>query len=572
MSNNIAYLVFSGGGAMGTGYAGVLKSLNESKQIESVRAIAGTSAGSICSALIATGIKPQRYENLTKEVNIGNLLGKGIIGKKATPLYELIKKTIHENILDYTGNHNLEEICQQRIDEISEEKKDSIRKIQELATQIDNISIQENNPNQQELLETLKINFEELNYKIQELDKQFKLVQEELNSNLEGITTLTRKCRENGKVTFRDLDLFRAIDPKRFKGLIITAVRQDNGELILFNVDKTPDVEIAKACQASSAIPVVFKPVEIDGVKYVDGGYRDNIPMNHFNNHMEREEFSDITNNKSTAYKRGTLIFAFRKEQDSTIDIAVYSAKTKIYNPNWFTKFLIDVVFKFIAKVGGKFKYTDTKKQTLNSARENALSVVPLPTNVSVLDFDKATQRSDYLMLKSHLQTQRHLNNHGVGKFDATVELKELFIEVYETLKFKKKSRGISIKITQEIKADTLLKYAKSEQFNDHSHEDVCKEFILDACLNKKKNSLDINTEAMKILVEKLNSPTCPDEVKQQFIRTVRIHDNDKRLTQEKSFAQHIADFKFTKQDFAPLIERNRNMIRENFSNRAFSP
>lgn len=570
MSNKIAYLVFSGGGAMGAGYAGVLSALSKSKQIDSVRAIAGTSAGSICSALIATGIKPEKYQELTKKTNIGDLLGKSLINNEATKLYELIRKTIHENIANYMDNCNLEVACDKRIHEISEEKKTSLDQLQDLAIQINNISIGENN--EEQTLKILRINFEELNYKIHELDKQFQMIQSELNSDLEGIAILKSKCQGNGKITFRDLDLLRAIDPKSFKDLIITAVRQDNGDLTLFNANTTPDVEIAKACQASSAIPVKFKPVEIDGIKYVDGGYRDNIPTNHFNSNTDSGEFKDITDSRSTAYNRGTLIFAFAAEENGTTITAIYSGKAKIYNPNWIMRFLIDVLLKFIARVGGNFKYTDTKKQTLSNLRDNALSTVPLPTNVSLLDFNKATQRSDYLMLKSQLQTQRHLNNHGIGEFSNMVELKELFLRVYEDLKFHKTSWKTSVKIKDETKVDDLLMFAKSKESENCTCEEICKKFILATCFNKKRNFFDINTEALKILIEKLNSPACPDEVKQQFMTTLNIQDNDMRFNSEKSFEKNIVDFKFAKEDFEILIERNRDTFFEYSKNVSLSP
>lgn len=572
MSNRIKYLVFSGGGAMGAGYAGALRALTESQQIDSIRAVAGSSVGSICSALIATGIEPQKYQDLTKETNIGQLLGKGFIHKEAKPLYNLIRQTIHENILNYMDHYNLELACEARILEISEEKSQSLSQLQDLATQINNTSIEENNEEQQENLKILRIDFEELNYKIQELDKQFQMIQSELNSDLEGIAILKSKCQGDGKITFRDLDLLRAIDPKRFKSLIITAVRQDNGNLNLFSADTTPDVEIAKACQASSAIPLVFKHVEIDGIKYVDGGYRDNIPMNHFNSNIDPGEFKDITDSKLSAHKRGTLIFAFAAEENGTTITAIYSGKAKIYNPNRIMRFFIDVLLKFIARVGGNFKYTDTKKQTLSNLRDNALSTIPLPTNVRVLDFDKATQRSDYLMLKSQLQTQRHFNNHGVGECDNRVELKELFLAVYEDLKFKKKSWKISVKLKDETKVDDLLMFAKSEQFNNRTHEDICKAFILNTCFNKKRNFLDINTEATKILIEKLNSPECPDEVKQKFMSSLHIKDDDRRFSYEKSFGKNIVDFQFIKEDFEHLIQKNRHLSVSSSMNRDPNP
>lgn len=51
----------------------------------------------------------------------------------------------------------------------------------------------------------------------------------------------------------------------------VTAVRLSDGELVVFGRDRT-DVSVAAATEASSAIPGYFKPVVIDGDRYVDGG------------------------------------------------------------------------------------------------------------------------------------------------------------------------------------------------------------------------------------------------------------------------------------------------------------
>lgn len=51
----------------------------------------------------------------------------------------------------------------------------------------------------------------------------------------------------------------------------ITAVRLSDGELVVFGRDRM-DVSPAAATEASSAIPAYFKPVRIDGERYIDGG------------------------------------------------------------------------------------------------------------------------------------------------------------------------------------------------------------------------------------------------------------------------------------------------------------
>lgn len=53
-------------------------------------------------------------------------------------------------------------------------------------------------------------------------------------------------------------------------GLRIVAVRQGDGRRVVFGVDSTPSLSAAVA--ASCAIPGYFRPVEIEGARYIDGG------------------------------------------------------------------------------------------------------------------------------------------------------------------------------------------------------------------------------------------------------------------------------------------------------------
>ncbi|MGI9607498.1 MAG: patatin-like phospholipase family protein [Acidimicrobiales bacterium] len=53
--------------------------------------------------------------------------------------------------------------------------------------------------------------------------------------------------------------------------LLVTAVRLDDGERVVFGADRT-DIDVGNAVEASSAIPGFFRPVRIDDFRYVDGG------------------------------------------------------------------------------------------------------------------------------------------------------------------------------------------------------------------------------------------------------------------------------------------------------------
>jgi NTE family protein len=69
---------------------------------------------------------------------------------------------------------------------------------------------------------------------------------------------------------------------KTGKDLIICASCIEKGEAEYFSVDKTPNVDVLTAIQASMAVPMVFKPVQIGDYHYVDGGITDNHPVDCF--------------------------------------------------------------------------------------------------------------------------------------------------------------------------------------------------------------------------------------------------------------------------------------------------
>ncbi|HEY1355727.1 MAG TPA: patatin-like phospholipase family protein, partial [Solirubrobacterales bacterium] len=63
---------------------------------------------------------------------------------------------------------------------------------------------------------------------------------------------------------------FRLLDPE----LYITATDLDTCERIVFGDDGWADVPISKAVQCSTAIPILYKPVELKGRHLLDGGIR----------------------------------------------------------------------------------------------------------------------------------------------------------------------------------------------------------------------------------------------------------------------------------------------------------
>lgn len=63
---------------------------------------------------------------------------------------------------------------------------------------------------------------------------------------------------------------FRLIDPE----LYLTATDLDTCERIVFGEEEWSDVPISKAVECSTCLPIVYKPVDLKGRQFVDGGIR----------------------------------------------------------------------------------------------------------------------------------------------------------------------------------------------------------------------------------------------------------------------------------------------------------
>jgi predicted acylesterase/phospholipase RssA len=61
--------------------------------------------------------------------------------------------------------------------------------------------------------------------------------------------------------------------------LMVCACRVDDLSETLFSVDTTPNLSVVSAVLASSAIPIIFKPVNINGSLYVDGALSVSCPV-----------------------------------------------------------------------------------------------------------------------------------------------------------------------------------------------------------------------------------------------------------------------------------------------------
>lgn len=116
---------------------------------------------------------------------------------------------------------------------------------------------------------------------------------------------------------------FLDISKQYGKNLHILALNVHTGNITLFNTDNTPNVNVLKAIKASSSVPIVSTPVEIDGYLYCDGCVTDNTIL---------QFFSDIPNNQilSIIHKFNSTVKVYEKGYNLT-NTEYYMNLMKIY-------------------------------------------------------------------------------------------------------------------------------------------------------------------------------------------------------------------------------------------------
>jgi NTE family protein len=180
------------------------------------------------------------------------------------------------------------------------------------------------------------------------------------------------------RVTFAHLDFERF---REFVPLKIVATDITTHELCVFSQATTPDVEVAQAVAASVAIPLVFKPVQLQRKgrvgDYVDGGLVSNLPV-------------WIFANEKLAVERAF----FRKPP-----IPVVGFTLRDPNPPRSRRDLIG----FLADVG---ETALTGSQSIAQDFLQDLTVVPLPCTLDLLAFDAS--EADMLKAFEHGRAAAH--------------------------------------------------------------------------------------------------------------------------------------------------------------------
>ena len=263
---DIQCLCFTGGGAKGLVYAGVLKALESRKILANLNNLGGSSAGAITACLVGT---------------LAGLQSDIIRHQRLNGLLEIITETNFEMFYDSDGT----------IGRLLPKLEDVYNPFG-LESKIDAIVVSPLGIPLGAATETLKSvynAFRGLFVIAKDAKALIKTggvftgetflwwMRNTLNEFL-GLPSYDESLR---KVTFADYWEMTGVS------LTITATQINGTKTVYFGPDSTPNVEVALAVRASMSLPGIFASVEIitedDGSnQYVDGGTYDNYPLSSF--------------------------------------------------------------------------------------------------------------------------------------------------------------------------------------------------------------------------------------------------------------------------------------------------
>lgn len=396
---SIKNLVISGGGAKGVILPGVLKAFEKHKVgnisfRDSLENIAGASVGALTAALIATGMSAEEIISSMKNEDFKELLGKSTVKlpfdidlpvlKDGKPLLNLLRsftqKSITKNLTEMFGVETLKDIKDPRPFVIAQLAKRNVQFTDE---------------------------------KIDQIVQQTKWLLKTLDS---------KKVR----VTFSMLDALSELDPHTFKKLTVTAVSSADGQLCYFDAEKTPKLDIAIACRASAALPLVLTPVTIPRrflkpgydfktpPKFVDGGYLDNAPITPFS---KKQDESSLKNKGIVGQDLQTLVLVYDNankaegEQSSFLEV---KPKENI-SSSFLDRVVCNGLVKKLAGIHTEKVHTNEFDQKMNEIRMN-YTQRNIPLNVASLgttDFDQAKKDEEFHVKQGEQQARKYLQNHS---------------------------------------------------------------------------------------------------------------------------------------------------------------
>jgi len=289
----IEKVVFSGGGSKGMIYLGTFLGLLLSGNLFYINSFIGTSIGALTATLLALVTpKKQVYQEI-KEMNLHNIL-------KNTILIDKYKKSI---------NFIIERFVSRPIDSFYQYPKYTLSSIYDTVKKM--------------IYDNYLYDFEKSGFGI-----WFALICKHICKIMDNDLDILILVRDNNNALI-DIDLvdfnddFTGWKIERFftfeeynkitgKSIVLTGTKWDPIETVYYTETDVnyKDMTILKACNASSCIPGIFRPVTINGTHNLDGGLFDNFPLTYSDKKV---------NNRIMEYNNRVIGFMI-DDQNSTVE------------------------------------------------------------------------------------------------------------------------------------------------------------------------------------------------------------------------------------------------------------
>lgn len=290
----IERVVFSGGGSKGMIYLGVMLGLYSSGSIFYLNHFSGTSIGALTATLLSL---------ITPSIEIYDTI-------KTKPLKDISSDKILSDRYMKCINFIIERFISRPIDTFYKSPKFTISSVYETVKKI--------------LYQNYLYDFENSGFGIW-YALMCKYICKVMNNNLDNLILI--KDKENKFIHFEEIENinfdsnFEGWKIERFftfeeynkitgKSIVLTGTKWDPIETVYYSKEDYPDTSIIKACNASSCLPGVFKPVIINDTNNLDGGFFDNYPLTNGDKKI---------NNRVVEYNNKTVGFLI-DDQNSIIE------------------------------------------------------------------------------------------------------------------------------------------------------------------------------------------------------------------------------------------------------------
>ena len=356
-------------------------------------------------------------------------------------------------------------------------------------------------------------------------------------SKIPEIATIAERFQDGSQDSLKlgDLHYLHEAYPQKFKDIYLLTASYPDGQPVVLSSQYTPQVDLAEACHASSAIPVLASTVKIkiDDREYIlfDGGYLRFLPT----------EFLDFHDGEyCNLHPESTLVVALSNHEDkeqTSIHKALHG------EPPYYTPPFLEKMARQYAP--GLFSGIKSPKNNVENWEDNyaelskyrSSQVIILDTHEVVQnEFDKATFWCKELAWLGYYDTIIHFYREEIELSNASISIREFMNSLaYSTICI---YRALFTEANTDIFQDDL--YSQLSDITD-AYE-ICEIFRHYIRINKEEKLDSLCAFAFTRAIEFINKQI-----------------NDEALFKEAYARIHFPERSLISLDFTGLFVKNLN-------------